>query len=139
MILIEKFRNLIAFIIFLNLFRIIRLSQNIINSMTQFVRIIIQIFKKYIIASRDWFFVDDINVKNSRLNYNEKEILFKIQLFIIKHVQWLNAVFMNLEKMNCTILNEKFQFYIFELKIIDFVYDSNDRLFKTAKIIKILD
>ena len=37
MILIEKSRNLIAFMIFLNLFRMIRLSQNAINSMTQFV------------------------------------------------------------------------------------------------------
>ena len=52
MILIEKSRDLIAFMIFLNLFQIIRLSQNTINSMTQIVRIIIEIFRKYIIASR---------------------------------------------------------------------------------------
>ena len=37
MILIEKSRDLTAFITFLNLFRIIRLSLNAINSMTQFV------------------------------------------------------------------------------------------------------
>ena len=34
MILIKKFRDLIAFIISLNLFRMIRLSQNAINSIT---------------------------------------------------------------------------------------------------------
>ena len=114
-----------------------RLSQSAINSMTQFVRIIIEIFKKHIVASRCWSFVDDINVKDSRSNYDEKEILFKIRLFIMKHVQWLNAVLMNLEKTNCTISNKKFQFCIFELKIVDFVYDSNDRFSETAKIIKI--
>ena len=52
MILIEKSRNLIAFMISLNLFRMTRLSQNAINSMTQFVRIIIEIFKKHIVTSR---------------------------------------------------------------------------------------
>ena len=56
----------------------------------------------------------------------------------MKHVQWLNAVFMNWEKANCTISNEKSQFCMFELKIIDFVCDSNDRSSETAKIIKIL-
>ena len=46
---------------------------------------------------------------------------------------------MNLEKTNFTISNEKFQFYMFELKIVDFVCDLNDRFSKTTKIIKILE
>ena len=139
MILIEKFRKLTAFMISLSLFRIIRLSQNIINSMTQFVRIIIEIFKKYIITSRCWSFINHINIKDSRSNYNEKDILSEIRLFIIKHVQWLNAIFVNLEKTDCTISNEKSQFCIFELKIINFVCNSNERFSKIAKIIKILE
>ena len=57
----------------------------------------------------------------------------------MKHVQWQNAMVVNLEKINCTISSEKSQFYMFELKIIDFVYDSNDRFSETAKIIKILE
>ena len=51
-ILTEKSRDLTMFMIFLNLFRMTRLLQNAINSMTQFVRIIIKIFKKHIVASR---------------------------------------------------------------------------------------
>ena len=51
-ILTEKSRDLTMFMIFLNLFRMTRLLQNAINSMTQFVRIIIEIFKKHIVASR---------------------------------------------------------------------------------------
>ena len=138
-ILIEKSRDLTAFMISLSLLRMTRLSQNAINSMTQFVRIIIEIFKKHIIASRCWSFVDDINIKDSRSNYNEKEVLSENRLFIMKHVQWLNAMFMNLKKTDCTILNKKFQFYMFELKIFDFICDSNDRFSKTAKVIKILE
>ena len=87
MILIKKSWNLIAFIIFLSLFRIIRLSQSAINSMIQFVQIIIGIFKKHIIISCCWSFINDINVKSSHLNYDTKEILSKIRLFIIKHLQ----------------------------------------------------
>ena len=45
----------------------------------------------------------------------------------------------NLKKTDCMILNEKSQFYIFELKIVDFVCDSNDKFSKTAKIKKILE
>ena len=123
----------------LNLLRMTRLRQKAINSMTQFVRMIIEIFKKYIVTSRCWSFVNDINVKNSRSNYDEKEVIFKIRLFIMKHVQWLNAVLVNLEKTDCTISDEKSQFCMSELKIVDFVCDSNDRFSETAKIIKILE
>ena len=41
-------------------------------------------------------------------------------------------------KNNCTILNEKFQFFMSDLKILDFVCDLDNRSFETAKIIKIL-
>ena len=46
---------------------------------------------------------------------------------------------MNLEKANCTISDEKFQFCMFELKIVDFVCDLNDRFSDTVKIIKIFE
>ena len=45
---------------------------------------------------------------------------------------------MNLKKINCTISNEKSQFYIINLKIIDFIYDLNDKSSETTKMIKIL-
>ena len=45
---------------------------------------------------------------------------------------------MNLKKTNYTILNEKFQFYVIDLKIVDFIYDLNDKFLKTTKMIKIL-
>ena len=45
---------------------------------------------------------------------------------------------MNLEKINCTISDEKSQYYVVNFKIIDFIYDSNNRFFEITKIIKIL-
>ena len=44
----------------------------------------------------------------------------------------------DLKKKNCTILNEKFQFYVVDFKIVNFIYDLNDKFFKTTKMIKIL-
>ena len=44
----------------------------------------------------------------------------------------------DLKKTNCTISNEKFQFYVVDLKIVDFICDFDDWFFKTTKIIKIL-
>ena len=45
---------------------------------------------------------------------------------------------MNLKKTDYTILNEKSQFYIIDFKIVDFIYNSNDKFFETTKMIKIL-
>ena len=45
---------------------------------------------------------------------------------------------MNLKKTNYTISDEKFQFYVADLKIVDFVYNLNDKFLKTTKMIKIL-
>ena len=88
-------------------------------------------------TSRCWSFVDDIKIKNFCSDY-KKKVFFEIQLFIMKHVQWLNAMFINLKKINYTISDEKFQFCIFNLKIINFVCDSNDRFSEIMKMIKIL-
>ena len=136
--LVEKYRDLTTFMISFELLKMIKLSQKIINSIVQFVRIIIEIFWKYIVASRCWSFVNDINVDESRSNYDNKKILSEMRLYILKHIQWLNAILVNLKKTDCTISDEKFQFCVADLKIVNFICDSNDRFFETAKIIKIL-
>ena len=135
---VEKCRNLIIFMISFKFLRIIRFSQKIINSIVQFVKMIIKIFWKHIIAFRCWFFVDDINVDDLRSNYNNKKVFFKMRLYILKHIQWLNAILMNLKKTDYTISSEKFQFYVVDFKIVDFVCDLNDRFSETIKMIKIL-
>ena len=82
----KKCRNLTIFMISFEFLRMIKLSQKVINLIIQFVKIIIEIFWKHIIAFRCWFFVNDINVDDSRSNYNNKKTFFKIRLYILKHI-----------------------------------------------------
>ena len=138
MMLVEKYRNLTTFMISFEFLKMIKFFQKVINSNVQFVKIIIKILWKHIAAFCCWSFVDNINVNESRSNYNNKKTLSEMRLYILKHIQWLNAIFVNLKKTNCTISNEKFKFDVVDLKIVSFVYDSNNRFFETAKIIKIL-
>ena len=42
------------------------------------------------------------------------------------------------KRSKTTISDEKFQFCMFDIKIIDFVYDETDRHFDSFKIIKII-
>ena len=64
----------------------IKLSQKIINSIAQFVKMIIKILWKHIIAFHCWFFVNDINVDDSRSNYNNKKVFSEMRLYILKHI-----------------------------------------------------
>ena len=82
----EKCRNLTIFMISFKFLKMIKLSQKVINSIAQFVKMIIKIFWKHIIAFRCWFFVDDINIDDSRSNYDNKETFFKMRLYILKHI-----------------------------------------------------
>ena len=84
--LIETFRNLIVFHTSIDLIRIMIFSQKTINSVTQFVKIIIQILMNYI--SRIAFFFDDVNVKKSQNIFeNHKKMLFEIRKKIFEHIQ----------------------------------------------------
>ena len=136
--LVEKCRDLTTFMISFKLLRMIKLFQKIINSIVQFVKVIIKIFWKHIVASRCWSFVDDINVNESRSNYENKKAFSEVRLYILKHIQWLNAILVNLKKTNYMISDEKFQFCVADLKIVSFICDSNDRSLEITKIIKIL-
>jgi hypothetical protein len=57
----------------------------------------------------------------------------------MKHIQWLNDVLTNIEKIDCIIFEKKSQFCCQRLRVIDFVCDVERRHSDTAKIIKILN
>ena len=44
----------------------------------------------------------------------------------------------DLKKTDCTISDEKFQFYVVDFKIVDFICDFDDWFSETTKMIKIL-
>ena len=82
--------------------------------------------------------MNDITVKNDRNNYNNKKIVFKIRIFMFRHIQNLNKILIDIKRSKIIIFDEKFQFCMFDIKIIDFVYDKINRDFDNFKINKII-
>ncbi|KAF8846529.1 hypothetical protein BDZ45DRAFT_608838, partial [Acephala macrosclerotiorum] len=78
-------RNMITFIILLKFLRIIILSQKVINSIIQFVRIIITILKN-VFFKVVILFLNNVKIKEFYTNYNNKLILSKIRRFVFKYI-----------------------------------------------------
>ncbi len=136
--LIEKCRDKIVFMISLDLMRMTTIFMKAINFMIQFVRIINKIIVDHVFHHA-LSFVDDIKIKKSKTMYNNEFILFEIRRYVMKHIQWLNDVLIDIEKANCIIFEKKSQFCCEELRIVEFVYDVEKRHSNTAKMIKILN
>ncbi len=136
--LIEKCRDMIAFMISFDLMRMITIFMSAINSMIQFVRVINKIIVDHVFHHA-LSFVNDIEVKESKITYNNEFILFEIRRYVMKHIQWLNDVLTDIERADCTIFEKKSQFCCERLRVIDFVCDVEKRHSDTTKIIKILN
>jgi hypothetical protein len=114
------------------------LLMRIINFVAQFVRIIMKILIDHILdVARS--FLDDIEIKNSKIKYNNKEVTFDIRCYIFEQIKSLDAVLVNLKKTSITISILKSHFYMIEFKLVSFIYDVDDRHLNTIKIIKIMD
>jgi hypothetical protein len=109
-----------------------------INSVAQFVRIIIKILIDYILDVAR-FFLDNIEIKNSKTKYDNKKIAFNIRRYIFKHIKSLDVVLVDLKKTSVTISTLKSHFCIIELKVVNFICVANDRHFNKIKVIKIID
>ena len=133
----KRNRNLIAFITFFELLRMIILFQKTINSVEQFVRIANYILNVHILKKCQTF-VDDVVVKRNRNNYKNKKIVSETRIFVFRHIQNLNKVLIDIERSKVTIFDEKSQFCMFDIKIMSFVCDEIDRHFDNIKIIKII-
>jgi hypothetical protein len=136
--LIKKCKNMIVFMTSLDLMKMITIFMKIINSVTQFVRMINKIIVDHVFHHA-FSFVNDITMKKSKIMYNNEFILSEIRRYVMKHIQWLNDVLTNIEKIDCIIFEKKSQFCCEELRVIDYVYDVKKRHSNTTKIIKILN
>jgi hypothetical protein len=136
--LIEKCKDIIVFMTSFDLMRMITIFMKTINFVTQFVRMINKIIVDHVFHHA-FSFVNDIKVKKSKITYNNEFILFEIRRYVMKHIQWLNDVLTNIERIDCIIFEKKSQFCCEKLRVIDFVYDVKERHLNTAKIIKILN
>ena len=46
-------------------------------------------------------------VKEVKITYRSEETLLKVHCYILKHIQWLDTVLTNLEKVGCIIFSTK--------------------------------
>ncbi len=81
------------------------LSQDVINFIAQFVRVIIKILKNLLKICRS--FLDDIKVKRSKTIYDNAKITSEVHQFMLKHIKNLNFILLNFELINCIIFDEK--------------------------------
>jgi hypothetical protein len=81
------------------------LSQDLINFVTQFVRIIIKILKNLLDICR--LFLNNIEVKKFKTIYDNAEIASEMHQFILKHIKNLNSILLNFELVDCIIFDEK--------------------------------
>jgi len=121
----------------LRLLRQTTLSQDVINFIAQFIRIIIKILKNLLEICRS--FLDDIEVKRLKTIYNNAKITSEVRQFVLKYIKNLDFVLLNFELVNCIISDENSQFCISSIKIVRFVCDFHDFRSEDFKIIKILE
>jgi hypothetical protein len=98
--LIEKCRNMIVFMISLDLMRMTTIFMRAINFVIQFVRMINKIIVDHVFHHA-LSFVDDIEIKESKTTYNNEFILSEIRRYVMKHIQRLNDVLIDIERANC--------------------------------------
>jgi alpha-D-ribose 1-methylphosphonate 5-triphosphate synthase subunit PhnL len=84
--LIEKCRDMIVFMISLDLVKMTTIFMKAINFVTQFVRVINKIIVDHVLHHA-LSFVDDIKVKESKTTYNNEFILSEIRRYVMKHIQ----------------------------------------------------
>jgi alpha-D-ribose 1-methylphosphonate 5-triphosphate synthase subunit PhnL len=84
--LIEKCRDMIVFMISFELMRMIIIFMKAINFVTQFVRVINKIIVDHVLHHA-LSFVNDIEVKKSKITYNDEFIVSEIRRYVMKHIQ----------------------------------------------------
>ncbi len=120
----------------LGLLQYTTLVQGATNLLAQFIHIINNILKDYILEYYQTF-IDNIPIIGPTSIYNKKEAASRIQQFMLKHIINLDQVLLDIKRARATI-GPKSQFYIDEIKLVSYVYNTKERLLDSQKVIKIL-
>ncbi len=99
------YQDLTVFMTSLKLLWQTMLSQNVINFVAQFVRVIIKILKNLLKICKS--FLNDIEVKRLKTIYNNAKIASEVHQFVLKHIKNLDFVLLNFKLINCIISDEK--------------------------------
>lgn len=114
----ERDRDMTVIQTSLELLRQTTILQDEINSVTQFVRIIEKILQN-IISKLERVFIDDVDIKDSRDNYNNKKIMSDVRQFVLKHLQNLNKTLYLIELADDIVSVEKFYFLMSDVRIVE--------------------
>jgi len=84
-------------------------------------------------------FLDDIAVKESQFDYNDEKSLSKVHQYILKTIQNLNSVLINVECADECVLKEKSQYIMKQLQIINYIYKLKRHSSEAVKTLKLVD
>ncbi len=104
----------------------------------QFVSILLKILAPHL-QDRAKPFLNDMGVKGPKTKYNNEELAPGIRCYILEHIQNLDKVLADLERVIVTIAEAKSQFCRADLKIVGYICDADGRHSDAFKFLKILD
>ena len=83
-------------------------------------------------------FLNNITVKEPQTDYNDKEVLMRVCQYILKTIQNLDKVLINVKCTDRSVSDEKSQYIMKQLKIVEFVCKSNECSSVINKVLKIV-
>jgi len=86
-----------------------------------------------------YMFFDNIAVKKSQFNYNDKKSLSEVHQYILEAIQNLNSVLINVECADECVSEEKSQYIMKQLQIVNYICESKRCLFETVKTLKLIN
>jgi len=129
--------NITGFITVLDLLQHCTFIQEEINSVAQFCRAMVQILED-LISNVCCMFLNDIAVKGPQTDYNSEKVLMRVCQYILKAIQNLNKILINVECADRSVSDKKSQYIMKQLKIVEFVCKSNGCSSVTNKVLKIV-
>jgi len=130
--------DLTDFMMMLDLLRNCTFIQSETNSVVQFCWAMIQILEN-LILNVCHMFLNNITVKESQFNYNNKKSLSEVHQYILKTIQNLNSVLINVKCIDECVLKEKSQYIIKQLQIINYIYKLKRCSSEAVKTLKPVD
>jgi len=129
--------DITGFMTVLDLLQHCTFIQEEINFIAQFCRAMVQILED-LISNVCHMFLNNIAVKEPQTDYNSEEVLMGVHQYILKTIQNLDKIFINIKCTDRSVSDEKSQYIMKQLKIVGFVCRPNGRSSVINKVLKIV-
>jgi len=83
-------------------------------------------------------FLNNIAVKEPQTDYNDEKVLTEVCWYILKAIQNLDKILINVECTDESVFDEKSQYIMKQLKIVEFICESNGCSSMINKVLKIV-